>query len=66
MEENADVIFQKIVEKTIKGIPGTANCLDGIIVTGITKKEHLTNLQLSSSVTPKILPDYSITSLLYL
>ena len=39
-------MFQKIVEKVIQGIPGTANYLDDIIVTGTTEKEHLTNLQL--------------------
>ena len=39
-------MFQKIVEKVIQGIPGTANYLDDIIV---TEKEHLTNLQLTLS-----------------
>ena len=42
-------MFQKIVEKANHGIPGTANYLDDIIVTGATEKEHLTNLQLTLS-----------------
>ena len=42
-------MFQKIVEKVIQGIPGTANYLDNIIVTGTTEKKHLTNLQLTLS-----------------
>ena len=37
----APAVFQKIVEKVIQGIPGTANYLDDIIVTGTTEKEHL-------------------------
>ena len=45
----APAVFQKIVEKAIQGIPGTANYLDDIIVTGATEEEHLTNLQLTSS-----------------
>ena len=45
----APAVFQKIVEKVIQGIPGTANYLDDIIVTGTTEKEHLTNLQLTLS-----------------
>ena len=42
-------VFQKIVEKVIQGISGTANYLDDIIVTDTTEKEHLTNLQLTLS-----------------
>ena len=40
-------MFQKIIEKVIQGIPGTANYLDDIIVTGATEKEHLANLQMT-------------------
>ena len=46
---SAPAVFQKIVETAIQGIPGTANYLDDIIVTGATEKEHLTNLQLTLS-----------------
>ena len=42
---SAPAVFQKIVEKVIRGIPGTANYLDDIIVMGTTEKEHLNNLQ---------------------
>ena len=44
---SAPAVFQKIVEKVIQGIPGTANYLDDIIVTGVTEKEHLNNLQIT-------------------
>ena len=44
---SAPAVFQKIVEKVIQGIPGTANYLDDIIVTGATEKEHLNNLQIT-------------------
>ena len=43
---SAPAVFQKIVE-VIQGIPGTANYLDDIIVTGATEKEHLNNLQIT-------------------
>ena len=43
----APAVFQKIIEKIIQGIPGTANYLDNIIVTGATEKEYLTNLQMT-------------------
>ena len=39
-------VFQKIVGKVIQRIPGTANYLDDIIVTGTTENEHLNNLQM--------------------
>ena len=44
---SAPAVFQKIVEKVIQGIPGTANYLDDIIVTSATEKEHLNNLQIT-------------------
>ena len=34
-------MLQKIIKKVIQEIPGTANYLDDIIVTGATEKEHL-------------------------
>jgi len=43
----APAVFQKIVEKVIQNIPGTANYLDDIIVTCGTEKEHLANLALT-------------------
>ena len=35
------------MEKVIQGIPGTANYLDDIIVTGATEKKHLNNLKIT-------------------
>ncbi|XP_065893957.1 uncharacterized protein [Dysidea avara] len=36
---------KRIVERVIQNVPGTANYLDDIIVTGSTEKEHLANLE---------------------
>ena len=41
----APAIFQRVVERVIQNVPGTANYLDNIIVTGKTEKEHLANLE---------------------
>lgn len=41
----ACAIFQKIVEKTLQGLPGVVNFLDDILVTGKTFEEHLRNLK---------------------
>ncbi|XP_051160432.1 uncharacterized protein K02A2.6-like [Leptopilina boulardi] len=39
-------IFQKIIEKTLQGIPCVTIFCDDIVVTGKTKDEHLQNLRL--------------------
>lgn len=41
----ACAIFQKIVEKTLQGLPGVVNFLDDILVTGRSFEEHLRNLK---------------------
>ncbi|KAF2881441.1 hypothetical protein ILUMI_24727 [Ignelater luminosus] len=38
-------IFQRIVDTTLKGVPGTINFLDDVVVTGRTRLEHLKNLE---------------------
>lgn len=43
----APAVFQRTVERVIQNIPGTANYLDDIIMTGSTEKEHLANLELT-------------------
>ena len=41
----APAVFQRIVERVIQNVPGTANYLDDIIVIGSKEKEHLANLE---------------------
>ena len=41
----APVIFQRLVENPVAGIPYLAAYLDDVIVTGRTKEEHLSNLK---------------------
>ena len=41
----APTVFQRIVERVIQNVPGTANYLDDIIVTSSTEKEHLANVE---------------------
>ena len=41
----ASAVFQRIVQRVIENIPGTANYLDDFIFTGKTEKEHLANLE---------------------
>jgi len=43
----APAVFQRIVERVLQNIPGTANYMDGIIVSSSTEKEHLANLALT-------------------
>ena len=40
----APVIFQKLVDNLVSGIPYVAAYLDDVIVTGRTKEEHMHNL----------------------
>ena len=41
----APAVFQRIVERVIQNVPGTANYLNDITVTSSTEKEHLANLE---------------------
>ena len=42
---SAPGIFQRMMEQLLNGIPHVGVLLDNVLITGITKEEHLTNLE---------------------